>query len=171
MATGLIEPVDLAELDRADCYAWTKHRAEALRQLLAARPNLPLDLGHLIEEVDGSADTNLIAVESQLRRIMVHFLKLGHGPSEPLRRKWAVSIIDAQAEIDDRSTAPMRGDVEPRLARQSAKARRIAKGERIGRAEPQAAAGLPEACPYTLDQLLDETRRPTNRHGLVDAPF
>ena len=25
-----------------------------------------------------------------------------------------------------------------------------------------------EACPCTLDQLVDETWRPTNRHGLTD---
>ena len=171
MATELREQEDLAALYETDFYAWAKNQAQALRQFQATRPTLPLDLEHLIDEVDGLADANLAAVESQLRRIMIHFLKLEHSPAEPPRRKWAVSIIDAQAEIDDRLTPALRHDVEPRLARQYANARRIAKGELIDHDEPEAAASVPETCPYTLDQLLDETWRPTNRHGLVDEPF
>ena len=171
MATELREQADLAELYKTDFYAWARQQAEALRQFQATRPIAPLDFAHLIDEVDGLADNNLFAVESQLRRIMVHFLKLEHSPAAAPRRKWAVSIIDAQAQIEDRLTPSMRRDVELQVERLYGRALRIARVELIDHDEPEAAASLPETCPFTLDQLLDETWRPTNRHGLVDEPF
>ena len=171
MATALQDESQLSQLYGQDFYAWARQQAEALRAFQATRPNAPIDFAHLIDEVDGLADTNLFAVESQLRRIMVHYLKLEHSPATAPRRKWAVSIIDAQAQIEDRLTPSMRRDVEPQFARLYSKARRLAAGELIDHDEPEAAASLPETCPYTLDQLLDETWRPTNRHGHVDEPF
>jgi hypothetical protein len=171
MATELQDQSQLSHLYGQDFYAWARQQADALRQFQATRPNAPIDFAHLIDEVDGLADSNLFAVESQLRRIMVHFLKLEHSPAAAPRRKWAVSIIDAQAQIDDRLTPSMRRDVEPRVERLYAAALRIARGELIDHDEPAAAACLPETCPYTLDQLLDETWRPTSRHGLIDETF
>jgi len=113
-------------------------------------------------------DANFVAVESQLRRIIIHFLELEYSPAEPPRPRWAVSISDLQAAIDDRLTPAVRHDVEARLERLDAEARRIAEGEFIDRDEPGAAASLQETCRCTLDQLLDKTRCPTDRHDLVD---
>jgi hypothetical protein len=170
MATELADQKNLADLYKSDFYAWARHQAEALRDFQATRPTLPLDLEHLIEEVDALAVANL-AVESQLRRIMVHYLKLEHSPAAAPRRKWAVSIIDAQAQIDDRQTSSMRRDVQPRLERLDPRALRIAKGELFDQDEREAAVSLPKTCPYTLDQFLDETWRPASCHGHVDEHF
>ena len=168
MATELREPKDLAELYERDFYAWARHQASALRDFHATRPNLPLDLEHLIEEVDDLADAKLGAVKSQLRRLIVHYLKLEYSPARPLRRKWEVSIVDAQNEIENDMTASIREATASDLGRVYAGARRLAAAELIEHDELEAARALPEACPYTLDQLIDETWRPTNRHDLTD---
>jgi hypothetical protein len=171
MATELDDRKKLADLYEADFYAWARQQAAALRDFHATRPNLPLDLEHLIEEVDGLADIKLSAVKSQVARIMVHYLKLEFSPAAPPRRKWEVSIIDAQNAIDSDMTPSIGPEVERALARLYKGARRLAAAELRAHDEPEAAASLPETCPYTLDQLLDETWRPTNRHGLVDEPL
>ena len=171
MATKLEDKVDPAALYEEDFYAWALHQAAALRDFQATRPNLPLDLEHLIEEVTDLADNKLGAVKCQLSRLMVHYLKLEFSPAAGPRRKWEVSIIDAQNEIDRDMTPSIRVEAEHALPRVYRGARRLAAAELRAHDEPEAAAALPEACPYTLDQLLDETWRPTNRHGLVDEPF
>ena len=168
MATELHQPKDLAELYERDFYAWARHQASALRDLDATRPYLPLDLEHLIEEVDDFADAKLGAVRSQLRCLIVHYLKLEHSPARPPRRKWEVSIVDAQNEIENNISASICAATASDLDRLYAGARRLAAAEPIEHDEPEAATSLPETCPYTLDRLLDETWRPTNRHGLTD---
>ncbi len=171
MATELQDQKTITDLYKTDFYAWTKNQAAALRDFQASRPNLPLDLEHLIEEVEDLGDNALATVESQLQRVLIHYLKLEYSPARPPRRKWQISIIDAQGAIDRRLTRSMRPVLVGQMDRLYRVARRIAKGEIIDHDEPVAAAALPECCPYTLDQLLDETWRPTNRHGLVDEPF
>ncbi len=171
MATELRDPQALTDLYESDFYAWARHQAAALRDFQATRPNLPLDLEHLSEEVDDLADAKLGAVKSQLRRVIVHYLKLEYSPAELPRRKWQSSIIDAQAEIDDDLTPSIRREADGFLPKVYKAARRLAAAELLEYGERESAASLPEACPYTLDQLLDETWRPTSRHGLVDEPF
>ena len=171
MATKLQDKADPAELHDQDFYAWVLEQARQLRAIQESRPNLPLDFEHLIEEVEDLARSDLRTARSQLRRLVEHLLKLEHSPATAPRRKWAVSIIEAQAQIDGRLTTSMRGDVEPQVERLYSKARRLAAGELIDHDEPEAVVSLLETCHYTLDQLLDETWRPTSRHGHVDEPF
>ena len=40
-------------------------------------------------------------LQSQIRRIVRHLLKLEHSPAKEPRRGWAESIVDARAEIED----------------------------------------------------------------------
>lgn len=171
MATELRDQSDLTTLYETDFYAWSKHQAEALRRFQATRPNLPLDLEHLIEEVDALGDTKLSAVKSQLKRLLVHYLKLEYSPAAAPRRQWELSVIDAQTEIDNDLTPTILREAERGLDRIYRGALRVAAAELRAHDEPEAARALPEACPYTLDQLLDETWRPANRHGHVDEPF
>jgi hypothetical protein len=171
MATKLEDKIDPAALYDADFYAWATQQAATLRQLQASQSSLPLDFENLIEEIDGLAKRQLSAVRSQLKRVIVHYLKLEHSPSVEPRKKWRLSIIDAQDTIDEDWTPAISRACAPALPQIYRKARRVAAAELDINDEPEAAASLPETCPYTLDQLLDETWRPTNRHGLVDEPL
>jgi hypothetical protein len=66
----------IEELYRQDFFAWTRDQARQLRELKEARPNIPLDLEHLAEEVEGLGLSDLRRVRSQVRRIIEHLLKL-----------------------------------------------------------------------------------------------
>jgi len=157
---------DPALLYEEDFYAWTREQAAALRRLAAEHWNGPLDLEHLAEEVEDLGKEQRNAVRSQLRRIIEHRLKLAYSPAAAPRPGWLDSIDDARAEIEDRMTATIRREVEAALPRLYAQVLpKVARTlESFG--EREAAARLPERCPWTLDELLsappedDLDRRP-----------
>ena len=142
-----------------------------MRKLAAERWNGPLDLEHLAEEVeDLGSDRRDVAI-SQLRRLIVHLLKLEHSPARDPRRQWVVTVDDARAEALPRVTRTIAQEIEAALPAIYRRARRRAVLELRDHGEDEAAAALPAECPYTLDQLLDEDWLPANRHGIVDEPL
>jgi hypothetical protein len=171
MATKLEDRTDPARLYDEDFYAWAKQQADVLRTFEATRPNLPLDFAHLIEEVEDLGESLVRAAKSQLRRVIQHLLKLEYSPADRPRQQWLKSVDLARLEIDDVLTASVRNAVTPLLGKLFENARDLAKRDLLSYGEPDAARALPETCPYTLDQMLDKTWYPTNRHGLIDDPL
>ena len=136
-----------------DFYAWTQYQAEVLRTLptsdnrfdrdnLARRSNL------------GKSERD--AVRSQVRRILVHFLKLAHSPARDPRFGWMDSIVEARAVLADKLSPSLRRDIEeilPRLLPLRANRRRSNCRD--------TASGTPRSpCrrrpPYTIEQVLAE---------------
>ncbi len=146
---------ELERLYEADFYAWTRAQARALCQLARTRPNAPVDWKHLVEEVEDLGRSELHAVTSQLRRLLIHLLKLACSPARDPRPLWRASVQDARSEIEERLTPTLRRALSARLPRIYAAARRIAREELAAHDEHEAAARLPERCPWTLAQLLD----------------
>ena len=159
------------DLYRRDFYAWTREQAAALRRLAESRPNVGLDAENLIEEVEALGRTERRAVMSQLRRLLVHLLKLEHSPRWEPRRGWLLTVRDARAEALDALTPTMHHEIEADLPSLYADARYLAQQQLARHRETDAARTLPPACPYTLDQILDREWLPTNRHGLTDEPL
>lgn len=157
------------ELYEEDFPAWALSQAEALRRLAATRPNLPIDFGHLIEEVEDLARAERNAVSSRVRRVIEHCLKLEHSPAADPRLGWKMSIDDARSEIGDRLTPTIRRDLESALPQLFAQARRVAAKALLAAGERQAADALPPTNPYRLDDLLADDWYPPSQHGLSDA--
>jgi hypothetical protein len=135
-----------------DFFAWAQHNAALLRAGRVAEA----DLEHLAEEIEDMGKAERHALRSQLRQLLVHLLKLNYSPARDPRRGWFEEVQNARAEIADRladspSLAPLAegimADVWPRARRQALDALR-AFGEQVP---------LPEDCPYSLEQALDET--------------
>jgi len=143
-----------AALYEEDFYAWTQEQAAALRRLAAERWNGPLDLEHLAEEVEDLGKEQRNAVQSQLRRIIEHRLKLPYSPARDPRPGWLNSVDDALAEIEDRITPTIRREVEAALPRLYAQVLPKVARTLEAHGEREAAARLPERCPWTLDELL-----------------
>lgn len=156
-------------LYREDFYAWAKGQAEALRRLAETRPNVEIDFEHLIEEVEELGDNRLIAVRSQMRRLIEHLLKLEYSPAADPRLGWLRTVDNAREEIADRLTTTIRNEIVRDLPDLYAKARKSAEKELRRQGEVEAATALPTMCCYALDELLGEDWYPPNRHGLVDA--
>ncbi|BCX18193.1 MAG: hypothetical protein KatS3mg117_1875 [Geminicoccaceae bacterium] len=143
-----------AALYEDDFYAWTQEQAATLRRLAAERWNLPLDLEHLAEEVEDLGKEQRNAVRSQLRRIIEHRLKLRYSPARDPRSGWLDSIDEARADIEDRLTRTIRREVEADLPRLYAQVLPKVARALEAHGEREAAARLPERCPWTLDELL-----------------
>jgi len=103
----------MSDLYERDFIGWTEQQARLLRQAAAAGSNLGLDWANLIEEVEGLGRSQYHALASQIRRIMLHLLKLEFSPAADPRSGWEESIDDARAEV--RSLLRNDPGLKPRL--------------------------------------------------------
>ena len=138
-----------------DFYAWTQYQAEVLRTLRT--PDNRFDREHLAEEIEDLGKSERDAVRSQVRRILLHFLKLAHSPARDPRFDWMDSIVEARGELADKLSPSLRRDIEDRSDRglRGLPASRRRSNLR-GYGEHAAARSLPAECPYTIDQILAE---------------
>jgi hypothetical protein len=149
-----------------DFFAWTQYQAEVLRTLPTSDNRF--DREHLAEEIEDLGNSERDAVRRQVRRILIHFLKLAHSPARDPRFDWMASIIDARAVLDDKLSSSLRRDIEARLIRLYAVARKQAEVELLKYHEREAARSLPAECPYTIAQILAEDwypEPPDGTHG------
>jgi Domain of unknown function DUF29 len=104
----------MSDLYEQDFIGWTEQQARVLREAAAHGTNLPLDWTNLIEEVEGLGRSQYDAVATQIRRAILHLLKLQFSPATNPRAGWISSVRQARAEIDGRlETDP---GLRPRLA-------------------------------------------------------
>jgi hypothetical protein len=146
-----------------DFYAWTQYQAEVLRAL----PTLDnrFDREHLAEAIEDLGRSYRDAVRSQVRRILLHFLKLAYSPARDPRFDWMNSIDDARAEISDKLTATLRRDIEEALPRFYGAARKQVARDLEKYGEHATAQPLPTECHYTIDQILAEDWYPEPADG------
>jgi hypothetical protein len=142
------------QLYEADFYAWTRVQAKELRRLARTRPNVPLDLAHIAEEIQDLGKSEYEAAFSLTQRIIEHLLLIEHSPASDQRLHWCDEIDDFRDGIDRKLSPSIRRrlkrELDEAFARASRRVRR--KIERYG--EARAAAALLAQCPYTLEQIL-----------------
>lgn len=157
----------LEQLYEEDFYAWTRDQAKALRRLRSTRPNVELDLNHLIEEVEDLGTNQRDAVRSAVRRIIEHCLKLEYSPARDPRAGWHETILRARTELEDKLTPTLRRGLPRRLPRLYAQARRDTAAALRLYGEREAAEALPQECPYRLADLLRHDWYPPSRYDLT----
>jgi Domain of unknown function DUF29 len=147
------EPQQLYE---ADFYAWTQEQAKELHRFARTRPNAPLDLAHIAEEIRDLGKSEYEAAFSLAQRIIEHLLLIEHSPATDQRLHWCDEIDDCRDQIDRRVSPSIRRrlkrELDTAFARASRRVRR--KMERHG--ETQAAGSLPARCPYMFDQVVGD---------------
>lgn len=153
------------ELHRRDWYRWAREQADGLRRLADERIDTDLELERVAEDLDEMADGKKDAVRSQLRRVLVHLLKLEHSPATDPHRQWRRSVREARAQIDDRLTATLEGELRADLSRLYGRARRLAVAEMVDYGEHAAASALPTECPYSFEEIVAEDWFPTPKAG------
>ena len=136
-----------------DFYTWTQEQAAALRRLAGRRVNLEpdLDLPNLIEEVESLRSEQVWSVLSHLQRMLEHLLYVARAPQDSAFNHCLGEILAFRENALRRYRESMRRVVEPRLDREWQAARRIV-ARKLGSPLP----GLPDTCPFTLDELLAE---------------
>ncbi len=140
-----------------DFYAWTQAQAAALRRFAESRPNLPLDLDLIADELEDLGMSERSAVVSLVRLIMQHLLLARHSPAADLQRQhWLDEVDEFRSQIEDKLTPSIRREIDAEVDVIYGRARRnvARKMRRCG--EDAAAVTLAETCPYTLDQVIGD---------------
>ena len=88
--------MDRSDLYEADFLAWTEQQAAALRALGAASNSL--DVPNLAEEIESLGRRDVREVESLIRQIMLHMLKLVSDPHSEACRHWRIEVAGFQAD-------------------------------------------------------------------------
>ncbi len=139
-------------LYETDFVKWAEEQAT----LLTERRFDLLDLEHLIEEVDDLAGRHRDALESDLRVILIHLLKLAYtkGSRDP-ERAWKRSAENARDEIQFlfEDYPSLRNYIAPLSVRAYRKA--VVKAHKELRDYGDDHEPFPADCPWTLDEVLD----------------
>jgi hypothetical protein len=133
-----------AELYDLDFYAWTQQQAQALRTHF--RDDNRLDVEHLAEEIEDLGGSQLQAVESFVRQIMAHLLKLDYSGFDLPRRHWRSEIVAFRINLRRKISPSMRPKILEALPELYRDAREMAAASLD--AEPDLALQLPKQCPY-----------------------
>ena len=131
----------------ADVYTWVQEQVALLR---AGRVDA-LDLENIAEELNDVGSEQYDKLESAIEVLVAHALKWDFQP-ERRSRSWALTIAEQRVRID----RPLRRN--PGLKSKIAEA--TAEGFRVGRLRAAREmrckpSTLPEACPYTWDEILN----------------
>ena len=139
-----------------DILQWSEEQARLLQRLAAGESvNAAVDWANVIEGVQDVGVSSLKACESLLRQAMIHLLKLHAWPRSRSAGHWA---DEAAAFLDDARSwfSPamrQRIDLGDGFRRAAKRVRRMS--DRSGPPRP-----WPDACPWTLDDLLHEDADP-----------
>ncbi len=150
--------MDLPALYVVDMYAWCLHQAVVLRRLKTSSVSLPndLDLDHVAEEIEDLGNEQLFQVESNLEQMLIHLIRVAAFPDDQAVRHWLKETIAFRATANRRYRRSMRRVLVPDDLWRSAR-RRIGQEFRF---EDRSLPPLPEAMPFTLEELLDDDADP-----------
>lgn len=139
-------PEDLYD---GDILAWAEEQAALLRRVAQGERVNDVDWAHVIEEIEDVGLSELSAVRSFLRQLLLHMMKLHGWPSCVACEHWRNELDVFQAEAAERFAPSMRQRLDiPALYQQ---VRRAVDRMRIEGRSPDPIA---DACPFTLDDLL-----------------
>lgn len=161
MAKTLSRAADAA-LYEEDFYLWVERQADLLREGRLRE----LDVTHLIEEVEDLGANLKGMAFSRTQQIIRHLLKLQYSSAAQPRRLWRQSIRDERDQLELHLTSSLRNLVQSTLATRYAAARRRAAEDLTEYNE--SVEDLPEALPYTLEQILSHDWFPTNARGIEE---
>ena len=148
-----LRPQDLYE---EDFFAWTQLQARELRRFARTRPNLPLDLARIAEEIQDLGKEQRNALRSWARRIVEHLLLLEHSPAAEPRAHWIGEIVDFRQDLNDRLSRVLVRDLRRRLPRLYEEAVRGLARKLPAQGDGDVIRRLPKSCPYTLDQVIGD---------------
>jgi hypothetical protein len=129
-----------ATLYETDYYLWLEQTIEALRSSDLSQ----IDCQNLIEELISLGKTDLRTVNSLVKQIMIHRLKLDYLPDREPRKHWCKEIFNFQDQLSDTLTASLKTKIELDELYFRARRQLLLEYE----------LSLPEACPYSLTDLL-----------------
>ena len=157
------------DLHDRDILIWSRHQADLLRRLARGERVNRVDWAHVVEEIEDVGLSELNAVRSYLRQMLVHLLKVQGWPDNPAANQWRGEIGSFQADAAQRFAPSMRRRIN--LAILYDKARAQLNGIKYNGTAP---TGWPAECPFTLNELpreeratLEDRLKETSLHALA----
>ncbi len=131
---------EVTNLYETDFFKWTQEQAKALGK----HDVKALDWDNLKEEIKDLGNEKLNAVNSFLKRLIEHRLKLDSCQEIFPRNHWIKEINNFQDEIEDRATQTLLKKID--IDKQYERAKRLVLSEYK--------LDLPKKCPYTFEELM-----------------
>lgn len=147
------------DLYERDILTWSEHQAHLLRRLARGERVNDIDWVHIVEEIEDAGLSELNAVRSYLRLMLVHLLKVHAWPDSPSVGHWRSEIVSFQKDAAQRFAPSMRQRID--LVRLYADATEQLESTTYDAIAPQ---GWPAGWPFSLDQLLHEKRADLEKH-------
>jgi hypothetical protein len=145
-----------AELYEKDFYEWALKNAELLRQGRLSE----IDVENIAEELESMGKSERRELISRLVVLFMHLLKWEHQPK--LRsRSWSGTIVEQRTQIELllKDSPSLRREIDPKIE----DAYRIAV-KRMEKETGISKKDLPDICPYSLDQAMDDDFWPGQNH-------
>ena len=138
-----------------DILMWSEQQAEVIRRLGRARRDLPneLDIENVAEEIESVGRSELAAVTSLIRQVLLHLIKLAVEVDATAVRHWRGEIVAFHNEIRHRYAPSMRQRIDFDELWQSAREQQHLSYEGD---QQRTLLRLPEGCPLGLDSVLAE---------------
>jgi hypothetical protein len=133
-----------------DFFAWTQDQASALRGLPAATIGNRVDVVHIAEEIEDLGKRDIREVESYVRQLLTHLLKLAALPDARERPHWIAEAEEFQARAAETFRPSMAQLVDLDRAWNLARRAASSVASEMG-GTPLAAAGK---CPFDLAALV-----------------
>jgi hypothetical protein len=137
-----------------DIVLWSEQQAEIIRKLGSTRRDLPndFDVENVAEEIESVGRSEMASVESFLRLLMLHLIKIASAPESPAALHWDDEVRNFGADALTRFAPSMaqRIDLQRawRLAVQQATSSLAKHGDPV--------MELPAECPFSVEELVRE---------------
>ena len=95
-----------------DVLAWSQHQADLLRRLGRGERVNDVDWANVAEEIEDVGLSELHSVESFLKLILLHLLKLNAWPDSSACGHWRSEIVGFQRELRRRFSASMKQRID-----------------------------------------------------------
>ncbi len=138
-----------------DILLWSEQQAEVIRRLGRTRRDLPneFDIENVAEEIESVGRSELASVESYLRLVLLHLIKLFVEAESDASRHWRSEIAGFHADLGRRYAPSMRQRIDvDGLWRSACEQAMLAYDGN----EQQRVATLPSSPPLTLDDFIAE---------------
>jgi hypothetical protein len=133
-----------------DILAWSEHQSALLRRVANGERLNDVDWDHVVEEIEDVGLSELNAVRSYLRQMLVHLLKLHGAADSTACDHWRLELGGFQADASQRFAPSMRQRID--VAELYRRARKQLVAMRLDNNLPQP---FPDHCPFSLDDLLE----------------
>ncbi|MGB5768582.1 MAG: DUF29 domain-containing protein [Crocosphaera sp.] len=131
----------MSNLYETDFVKWAFEQAKALSE----HDIKSLDWSNLKEEIEALGREQLNAINSLLKQVIIHRLKLDYLQDELNHNHWEIEINAFVDQIEDKLTPTLKNKID--ISKIYARSKRD-----VIKQYPK--LNIPENCPYSLDDLL-----------------